>query len=228
MQAVPNNLLQQIYASRTVQDASGQSFPVHSQISSRFAAALYQTVRKYRPKQVVEIGMAYGISSLAILTALHDLNEGGQLISVDPHQTGFWKGIGVANVQRSGLGELHQLREAFDYVALPELLREAVEVDFAYVDGTHTFDHVLLDFFYLDKLLRPGGVIGFNDCKYRAVDRVLRFIRTHRRYRELDVGLHQNLRGKVARIRHWPRNGNDRYFLKVEDWKPAWDYYARF
>jgi len=34
-----------------------------------------------------------------------------------------------------------------------------VTVDFAFIDGNHVFEYVLVDFFLIDKLLRPGGAI---------------------------------------------------------------------
>ena len=40
-----------------------------------------------------------------------------------------------------------------DYLALPELVRQQLAPEAAYVDGKHSFEYVLLDFFYLDKLL---------------------------------------------------------------------------
>ena len=57
-----------------------------------------------------------------------------------------------------------------------------------YIDGWHTFDYALLDFFYADKLLDTGGLVGFNDCHYPSIERVLRFVVRHRHYREVDVG----------------------------------------
>ena len=89
-----------------------------------------------------------------------------------------------------------------------------------------------VDFFFADKLLRPGGVVGFNDCGWRAVHRVMNFVRTHRRYEELDVGLSPSFRGQnviVTALRRLEgRSGADRYFRKQENWEPNWNFYRRF
>jgi hypothetical protein len=64
-----------------------------------------------------------------------------------------------------------------------------LRVGLAYIDGDHTFDYTLLDFWYVYKMLEIGGVVGFNDCDYPAVDEVLRFLLLHRKFKQLDVGL---------------------------------------
>ena len=103
-----------------------------------------------------------------------------------------------------------------------------------YIDGWHTFDYALLDFFYADKLLDVGGLVGFNDCHYPSIERVLRFVARHRHYREEDVGLP---RRDVVRRRGWlplarwtghRSNAVDQYFRKLDEWEPNFDYWAEF
>jgi predicted O-methyltransferase YrrM len=216
-----------------VQDRNGKEIPVAGNIKADFAAALYAAVMAHRPKRVVEIGMAAGISTLSILTALRELNEGGQLISIDPGQNTYYGGIGAANIERAGVETQHVLMEEFDYVALPQLLASKQKIQFAYIDGWHTFDYTLLDFFYLDKMLEVNGIVGFNDCGYRAVNRVLNFVRTHRKYQEIDVGLSADYSSKrnpaIALARRALRFSHaDRYFKKTSSEEPDWNFYARF
>jgi len=229
LRVLPNGLMLEIYETGVVRDERDQSHPLTSAIHPQYARTLYDAVLTHNPKIVAEIGMAEGLSSLAILAALRDAGQGGRLISIDPHQHNCWHGIGVANVRRAGLSAHHQLVEKYDYVALPELLNGGVVLDFAYVDGTHTFDYTLLDFFYVDKLLRIGGIVGFNDCGYRAVRRVLGFVRTHRKYQELimEQELGFSAAGMLAEARSF-LGRVDRYFEKIENWEPAWNFYTRF
>ena len=70
---------------------------------------------------------------------------------------------------------------------LPKLLEKGVVLDLAFIDGWHTFDYTLLDFFYIDKMLRPGGVVLLHDRSWPSKQKVMRFIKTHRKYRELPV-----------------------------------------
>ena len=83
------------------------------------------------------------------------------------------------------------------YLALPELLRRGATAEFVYIDGWHSFDYALVDFFYADKLLADGGIVGFNDASFRSVHKVLRFVTRYRRYREIDVGLKPDYRGRI-------------------------------
>ena len=227
-----NAILREIVSTRTVRDVSGTATRDIAGVSTSFAEALYQQVLRRRPTTVVEVGMAYGVSSLAILTALAELGGERRLISIDPYQSTQWMGIGVANVERAGYSGLHELREMPDFLALPELLREGLSVDFGYIDGWHTFDYTLLDFWYLDRMLTIGGVVAFNDCGMRAVHKVIRFVLSHRRYREVDVGLPRdfssaNRLGSLLR-RATGRNAADRYFEKLEAFEPEWSFYAPF
>ncbi len=233
MTICPHPLVREIYETKIVRDANENKIPVWAHITEEHCNTLYRTVLENRPRQCVEIGMSCGLSSLAILTALRENGEGGRLISIDPYQSTDRKGIGIANVRRAGFEDSHQLMEEPDFLALPRLLDQAARVDLSYIDGWHTFDYVLLDFFYLDKLSRPGGIIAFNDCGWRSINRVLNFVKTHRRYEELDVGLTPNYRGRnflyTAARRYFDFRWNDRYFRKLEDWEPrVTTFYARF
>ncbi len=234
-----NAVFRELVESQCAVDPAGNRHPVHSAIRLACADALYRTGLAQQPQMVIEIGMAFGVSTLAILTALEEIGGDGQLISLDPWQAVSWHNCGLAAVERAGLGSRHRLIETFDYLALPELLRATTRIDLAYIDGYHTFDYVLMDFWYLDKLLRVGGLIGFNDCDWPAVHKAIGFVRSHRKYTEVDVGLaprytnYSRPRELWRRLRRldrptYYRNASDRYFKKTEDWEPRWDFFAPF
>lgn len=223
-----NPVIGQIYSTRFAHGSTG-SIAVHSEISQAYAEALYNTVLRIQPRCCIEIGMAFGLSSLAILTALRQIGS-GRLISVDPGQSTQWRGAGLEAVANAGLTKYHQLIEEPDFKALPYLLERGTTLDFAYIDGWHTFDYTLLDFFYIDKMLRPAGVVAFNDCGCLAVDRVIRFVQSHRKYTEIDAGLGASglakWKNRLRSALGGPLSHTDRYFEKVEAWEPNWDFYA--
>jgi predicted O-methyltransferase YrrM len=214
-----------------VDSGDGTFVSLSSAIWEAHALALHRFVLRYRPAISLEIGMGHAISTLAILSALDEIGA-GRLISVDPNQSTGWRGVGRRMVDDAGLSSYHHIVEKPDYLALPELLEDDVQVDFAYVDGWHTVDNVILDAFFLDKMSPIGGVIAFNDCGFPAVRKALRFLTSHRHYRQLDVGLPKNyaasnhlksLARRVMRASH-----EDRYLMKEDDWVPPWNYYRRF
>ncbi len=199
---------------------------LHSNISEAYAAALQRCVRQLEPSSAIEIGMAFGTSSLAILGGCN-----AHLTSIDPCQEADYTSAGRRAVEKAGFADRHLLLNEPDFTALPRLVGDGQRIQFAYIDGWHTFDYVLLDFFYLDKMLDEGGVIGFNDCWMKSITRVIDFVLGHRRYEEIDVGLRSTapLRDQLAaRVRRRPLHRQDRYFRKIAQYEPEWNFYRSF
>jgi predicted O-methyltransferase YrrM len=231
-----NAVLRDLFDTGKVPDPNGTPLKVHSQICASFADALYETVLKHKPFLVLEVGMAFGVATLAILTALDKLSAGGRLISVDPNQSTHWKKGGITNVVRAGLQSHHELIEEPDYLALPRLLASGCRINLAYIDGWHTFDYTMIDLWYIDKMMQVNGVIGINDCGWPAVHKAINFFLTHRRYEEVNVGLKPIYSRKMELKRYLKGNFarssrvlfQDRYFRKQEHWEPYYDFFADF
>jgi predicted O-methyltransferase YrrM len=244
MLEVPNDVLQQMYATGTAVTNDGRTVPLNSVVTPEFANCLYALVRREKPELVLEVGLAHGATALSIATALAE-NGGGRLVSIDPFQRSDWQGVALAAIEKSGLNGFHSLVEEPDYVALPRLLdRWGRSVELAYIDGLHAYEYVLLDFFYVDRMLEVGGIVGFNDCDWPAVIPTLRFARKHRNYEPLGVGLapmygtrngaaraYLRLEQKIipppvrpSRLRSigrlLGRRREDRYFRKTDTWEP--------
>lgn len=231
-----NEVVRDFFATSTVVTETGERVAAHSQLPLALAEALYRTVLTERSEACLEVGLGFGASTLAILAALDQLGR-GRLTSIDPKQTTQFGGAGLVTIERAGFAPRHRLIEEPSHLALPQLLRENAHIDLAYIDGWHTFDYTLVDLFYIDKILRVGGVVGFNDCWFQSVHRVIGFLLTHRRYEEIEVGLPKHYVGYRRRTRIKARlrgidlplrNFSDRYFRKLEDWEPNWDFYADF
>ena len=62
---------------------------------------------------------------------------------------------------------------------LPKLAEEGNKFDFAFIDGWHTFDHTLIDFFYLNRMLDIGGILVIDDVGMPAINKLSRFIHTY-------------------------------------------------
>jgi len=146
-------------------------------------ALLQRIVEEVKPRLSLEIGCAYGVSALYICEALAAAQTTARHIVVDPFQSTQWRGIGMKNLRDAGFERLIDFREARAEIVLPQLLAEGVSLDFAFVDGWHTFDQVMVEFYFLNRLLRVGGVIAFDDANRRSINRVIRHALTYPAYR---------------------------------------------
>ncbi|OPZ84657.1 MAG: O-methyltransferase [bacterium ADurb.Bin429] len=178
-------LLEEIYSSRKVYDASGEAVSVFpTSIPCEEGMALYQLVKTAKPDTTLEIGMAYGVSTLFICQALRE-NGHGRHIVIDPYQTtpNGWKSIGLLNLERAGMRELVTFHEDSSHAALPRVLAEGTRVQMAFIDGSHRFADVLLDLYFTDKLLDVGGCMVFDDLWFVPVRKALAFALRNMPYR---------------------------------------------
>jgi hypothetical protein len=216
---------------------------------------LQRLIRDLKPQTTLEVGLAFGVSALFICEALRQ-SGGVRHVIMDPLQHGDWlKGIGLANLRRAGFEAMVEFYELPSRLALPQLEARGVKVDFAFIDGWHTFDHTRIDFFHVDRLLRVGGVLAIDDCQFPAIHKVCRFIAANRSYHILDCfdpspPRELSLKGKLLRaaagrslrIRELLRPeflrpdatlgimGSARCiaFIKQGDDTRAWDYHSEF
>jgi predicted O-methyltransferase YrrM len=176
-----SQVLDEILRTGFVQSAEGEQVAVHSQIPREEGEFLQKLVREVKPRASVEVGLAYGISSLFICEALAQVGAERHVV-IDPYQFEGWKGIGLKNLREGGYEKLIDFRGVSSHLALPQLEAEGLKIDFAFIDGWHTFDYALLEFFYVDRLLRVGGVVVFDDTLYPSVRKVCRYVVTNRAY----------------------------------------------
>jgi predicted O-methyltransferase YrrM len=185
-----NEVLRSILSSKSVVSDEGITRPLHSNISNEEGNFVQAKIRSSQPRVSLEIGCAYGISSLYICEALREVNATKHVI-IDPSQHlphgkgpfSGWEGIGLANLRRAGYSDLIEFHEVPSYQCLSRLTEGGTRIDFAFVDGVHTFDYALVDVFLIDKLLNPGGIIVLDDLSYPAIRSLCRYILTNLRYR---------------------------------------------
>ena len=128
-----------------------------------------------KPGTVIEIGLAYGGSALAIAEALAAAGSGEpRHLIVDAYQELF-HGSGWAAITGAGLAGRCSLVAERSQIALPRLLGDGFVADAAFVDGSHIFHNVFVDLFYLRELVRPGGLIILDDCSYPPVATAARY-----------------------------------------------------
>lgn len=127
-------------------------------------------------RTVIEVGLAYGSSALAIGEALcsHGSTNVSHIV-IDPFQATSYENVGWDAVNAAGLGEHTTLIGEPSSIALPRLIADGVTADAAFVDGSHRFHEVFVDLYFLRKLVRPGGLIILDDAEWPSVATALRY-----------------------------------------------------
>jgi len=181
-----NTVLEEIYSTGKVYRADGtalEAFP--AVVPYDDGLVLRELTWKFANATTLETGMALGASSLFMCQA-HEENGGGRHIAIDPYQSSYWESIGRLNVERAGYGPMLELIEERSITALPRLAAGGTELNVAFIDGNHRFEHVFIDFFYIDRMLQQGGYIVFHDAGMLATRKIIALIqRMHGAYYEL-------------------------------------------
>jgi predicted O-methyltransferase YrrM len=152
-------------------------FTTHGQaaIPKKHAEFIYSFLRSNNIKKTIETGFATGTSSACIIAA-----TGQTHIAIDPFEQGAYKNIGIENLRKLGFLDYLRLYREPSFSALPKILESGHSFDFAFIDGSHIFDSVFLDFFYIDKLLDDGGYIFFHDEHLDSIKLATNFIKSNR------------------------------------------------
>ncbi|HUT51818.1 MAG TPA: class I SAM-dependent methyltransferase [bacterium] len=148
--------------SRTV-DLDGRELKMTGAVSRPEVELMMALIEERKPRVCMETGVAYGLSTVAICEALSRLPGERKHFGIDPCQYSDFNGAALAALQRCGYGHLFELMNGPSHLMLPKLLERGVKLDFAFIDGWHTFDYTLLDVFYADKMLSPGGLLLLHD-----------------------------------------------------------------
>ncbi len=138
-------------------------------LPERDADALRDLVLAEGARTVIEIGLAYGSSALAIGEALVSIgSDGTSHLIIDSYQDHF-KHLGWEVIVSAGLDNICTLLGDRSQIALPRLVTEGFVVDVAFVDGSHVFRNLFVDLYFLRDLVRPGGLIILDDCQWPSV-----------------------------------------------------------
>ena len=177
MDNLPDVLLQAL-TSKVAFAPDGTTRPLESNISREEGEALYSAVRSIRPACSLEIGLAHGISALAILAAICANGSSGHFYVIDPFQKNY-ANCGEAMITLAGFADRHTFLERFPEEAVPQVPR----LQFAFIDASHLFDFTVMEFVLIDKKLDVGGIIALHDLWMPSLQAVVRFILANRDYR---------------------------------------------
>lgn len=139
-------------------------------LSTGDAEFLYDLVREVDARAVVEIGVAAGTSSAAILFALDTLPavDGGRILySLDVLPYCYFD---AARSVGSAVHEMYPTHRARWTRGQPRPISRGVTFDLAFVDADHRHPWPLLDVLHLAPALRREAWVGLHDIRLSTID----------------------------------------------------------
>jgi len=172
---------------------------------------IYETCRRMKPKRTLEVGLAYGFSTIYILAAI-DQTGVGHHTAIDPYQKTAWHGVGVRQVKQLNMLSSFQWLDELSFTALARLAAQQEEFDFIFVDGNHRFDDVLVDFTLAAEVCPMGGNLILDDMWLPSIQTVASWIRSNRTdFREISAPI-----------------DNISQFERVAEDHREWDHFVQF
>lgn len=206
------SILLSMYAGEPQPGADDRSHSLDgiSSISPEQGMWIYEFCRRTKPAKTVEIGLAYGFSTLYILAALYENGEGSHT-SIDPFQSAYHE-IGMHQPARVNMERVFRHIKERSYPAMTDLARKSEMFDFIFIDGNHRFDDALVDFTLSSEVCANGGHIVFDDMWMDAIQRAVAFVRLNRKdFSEVQTPIR-----------------NIAVFRRIAADKRNWDHYLEF
>ena len=242
-----NKLLESIFETRQFHTSANHTIEISSETSKQQCEYLQAIIRNNNFKKSLEIGFAYGMSTLAITEEI--VKNGGDHVVIDKFQFDHWGGHGLDLINQASFSDRVEFIGEFCYIALPKLLEARKRFDFAYIDSTKQFDWLLVDFFYIDKILNINGIIVFDDVSFSGIRKLLRYISqfpNYKIYSQFDNPKPSKKRRLANLLRHLPLakkylkedilksdielgiNSNCVALIKIDEDKRNWDWHVSF
>ena len=166
-------------------------------IMPEMAKDLYNFILENKPLHCLELGFAHGASSCYIAAALDEVRQ-GQLTCVDLISGLEWQKPSIEELmEQTGLGNLVTIeREHTGYNwFLKKMIMENSDdgqcnplYDLCFIDGPKNWTVDSAAFFLVDKLLKPGGWIVFDDLQWTYKKKVKKGKTTSDGISLLDLG----------------------------------------
>lgn len=177
-----STVLRSMYSEQPQTGSDGQKHKLDpiTRISVEEGACLYHLCRDSGAARTMEIGCAYGFSTLYFLAAISS-NPAATHTAIDPWETHAWHGIAVANARAVGMDKSFRLIEEKSFLAVPRLIRDKNEYDVIFIDGSHRFDDTLVEFALCALACKMGGYIVLDDMWMPSTRKAVSFVRRNRR-----------------------------------------------
>jgi predicted O-methyltransferase YrrM len=170
-----NSVLEEIFNTSVVIDEDGTKIPLHSHTSRAQCQFLNDIIQSVKPSRSLEVGLAFGVSTLQILDSMSAVNKDFEHVVMDPMQDD-WKNIGKLNIERAGYSKFVTFFGQPSSEVLPTLVAEKKRIQFAYIDSVKLIDVLMVDVFYITKMMDNGGVLVLDDCDFPGIRLLARFL----------------------------------------------------
>ncbi len=150
----------------------GSNLELLVQMNEAESAFLCGVLQTFRPKKILEVGVAAGGSTAVILQALKDIGEPYEMHSVDiltMHATYNTEEIGFLTkfAKENNLINPNGLRGSHEFYCgkyLPQVIDEiGGDIDFVILDTAHFLPGEVLDFLAMLPYLKDGAVVVLHD-----------------------------------------------------------------
>jgi len=148
-------------------------------ITAKHARELYDMIVRERMAEILELGIAHGTATCTMAAALEELG-GGKVTAVDLADAGFDPSAEeqLASCGLSAYAGIVRMKTGYTWFLHDEIRRQTRDgvcqpkYDLCIIDGPKNWTIDGCAFFLVDKLLKPGGWIIFDDYgwTYAAAD----------------------------------------------------------
>jgi predicted O-methyltransferase YrrM len=132
-----------------------------SSVTEKYGRLLFYLVQYFKPQTIIELGTSLGISTLYLAMA----DPSVKVCTVEGCTTKSEQAS--ANFEALKVTNIEQHIGRFDIV-LPDVIRQVGKLDFAFIDGHHTYDATLGNFETLLNISHDNTVFVFDDIHWSA------------------------------------------------------------
>jgi len=176
-------------------------FPIYPELESNpitnyeRGILLYSLIAKFRPKNVLEIGMAEGYSTLCMAWAMTDYNINGRIFTIDPkpfdvpikrkitweenpeHDPALLSTKELWNkfADKEWIKKIEVLT-GFSGEVLQKNTKKLPKMDMGFIDGHHVYESVIHDFYAFLRTTSENFYLLFDDYIPNEIDGVTKVI----------------------------------------------------
>ena len=151
----------------------------------------------HKPKtkfNILEIGLAYGTSSIIMLNQLLKLKGKVDYTVIDANQTEQWKSIGYNHmkqyIQHKNKNNKKNIKieliEDYSQIAMSKLRKK---YNFIFIDGSHDEKIVIQDLENSHKILKKNGLVILDDVRHEGVKQaiIVFFKKNKKQYKKIII-----------------------------------------